>query len=73
MISEVYFGDCDDFMKGCKDKVFTIAIPDPPYGINATEMSIGSAPNRIGNGQYPGVSTTKKLKGKLNSGGEVKK
>ena len=34
MISEVYNIDCMEFMKGCKDNQFDLAIVDPPYGIN---------------------------------------
>lgn len=51
------------------DKHFDLAIVDPPYGINAPNMQMGSNPNRKGKGQYPGTSTAVKLKGRLNSGG----
>jgi len=51
------------------DKYFDLAIVDPPYGINAPNMQMGSAPNRKGNGQYPGESTAIKIKkGRLNGG-----
>ena len=33
-ISEVYNIDCMTFMTTCKDKLFDLAIVDPPYGIN---------------------------------------
>lgn len=33
MISEVFNIDCMEFLKGCKDKQFDLAIVDPPYGI----------------------------------------
>ena len=39
MISEVYNIDCMEFMKGCKDKQFDLAIVDPPYGSNANDGS----------------------------------
>jgi site-specific DNA-methyltransferase (adenine-specific) len=52
------------------DNYFDLAIVDPPYGINATKMQMGSNPNRKEDGQYPGESTASKLrKGRLNSGG----
>jgi site-specific DNA-methyltransferase (adenine-specific) len=51
------------------DNYFDLAIVDPPYGINATNMQMGSAPNRNEEGQYSGISTAVKVKGRLNSGG----
>jgi site-specific DNA-methyltransferase (adenine-specific) len=65
----VYNEDCNIGMKQYPDKYFDLAIVDPPYGINAANMQMGSAPNRKGNGQYPGESTAVKLKkGRLNGG-----
>lgn len=61
-------------MKQFPDKYFELAIVDPPYGINAPNMSMGSNKSRSGrdkNGekQYPGISTAEKLrKGRLNTG-----
>lgn len=70
-ISNAYHGDNIAWMKTFPDKFFDLAFPDPPYGLNATEMSMGNAPNRNEKGHYPGESTAVKLKkGKLNSGGE---
>lgn len=37
MISEVYLGDCMDFMAQFPDKFFELAIVDPPYGIGRDE------------------------------------
>lgn len=54
--------DCMEFMAGKPDKFYKLAIVDPPYGVNAPKMQMGSAPNRKGKGQYPGISTTVKLK-----------
>lgn len=67
--SEIYLKDCVLGMKTYPDKYFDLAIVDPPYGINATNMQMGSAPNRKEKGQYSGVSTAVKIKGRLNSGG----
>ena len=39
MKSEVYNIDCVEFMKTLPDKCFDLAIADPPYGINAANMS----------------------------------
>lgn len=45
-ISKVYNMDCMDYMKSIPDKFFELAIVDPPYGINAPNMSMGSNMNR---------------------------
>lgn len=42
MISEVFNMDCMEYMKTIPDKFFDIAIVDPPYGINAPKMEMGS-------------------------------
>ena len=68
--STVFNEDCMIIMAKYPDKYFDIAIVDPPYGINAANMQMGSAPNRKENGQYPGESTAvKQKKGRLNCGG----
>jgi site-specific DNA-methyltransferase (adenine-specific) len=54
------------------DKYFDLAIVDPPYGINAPNMQMGSFLFGAEPGQYKGTSTTVKLKNKLqrlNGGG----
>lgn len=33
--------DCMEYMKGIPDKLFDLAIVDPPYGINAPNMTMG--------------------------------
>lgn len=61
-----YNMDCMDGMKEFPDKYFDIAVVDPPYGINAPNMSMGSNKSRKGDG-YPAVSTAEKIrKGRLN-------
>ena len=35
-------GDCMDFMRTQSDKSFDLSIVDPPYGIGASEMTMGS-------------------------------
>lgn len=69
--SEVFNLDCKVGMKETPDKYYDVAIVDPPYGINATAMQMGSAPNRSrndGHGSGPSVSTAVKTKGRLNDG-----
>jgi len=66
-LNRLYNMDCMEGMAHFPDKYFDLAIVDPPYGINATNMQMGSAPNRK-EGGYPAVSTTQKLKGRLNAG-----
>jgi site-specific DNA-methyltransferase (adenine-specific) len=75
MNSIVFNEDCMIGMKSYPDKYFDLALVDPPYGINAPNMTMGSNPNRKGRDsrgqlQYGNVSTAQKLKkGRLNSGG----
>jgi len=33
--------DCMEYMKGCEDNAFELAIVDPPYGIGAGKMNMG--------------------------------
>lgn len=65
----LYNADCMEIMKGFADKQFDLAIVDPPYGINADNMQMGTNLNRKGKNQYPGESTASKIKkGRLNQG-----
>ncbi|MDV4010004.1 DNA modification methylase [Elizabethkingia anophelis] len=58
-----------ELMARYPDGYFDLAIVDPPYGINAANMTMGSNPKRKGNLQYGGTSTAQKLKkGRLNQG-----
>jgi site-specific DNA-methyltransferase (adenine-specific) len=41
MRSEVYNGDCVEFMRGLPDNCYSLAICDPPYGIDAGKMQMG--------------------------------
>lgn len=67
-ISEVYNMDCMDYMKSIPDNFFDLAIVDPPYGINAPNMTMGSNMNRK-HGGYNGESIAQRLKkGRLNQG-----
>lgn len=70
-VSTVFLEDCVTGMKRYTDNYFDLAIVDPPYGINATNMQMGSHPNRSRNDGYgsgPGISTAVKVKGRLNTG-----
>jgi len=61
--------DCIEYMRGLPDKIFDLAIVDPPYGINAPNISMGQNKNRA-DGWVRGDSTAVKIKkGRLNSGG----
>jgi len=69
-VSKVELIDNMEFMSKFPSKFFDLAIVDPPYGIGATNMQMGHAPNRKGKGQYPGHATAVKAKkNRLNSGG----
>jgi site-specific DNA-methyltransferase (adenine-specific) len=41
MTSEVHLIDCVEFMRGLPDKCFSLAIVDPPYGIDLGNMNMG--------------------------------
>jgi site-specific DNA-methyltransferase (adenine-specific) len=64
-----YNMDCMEGMKQFPDKYFDLAVVDPPYGINAANMTMGTNKSRK-NGGYPSESTADRLrKGRLNKGG----
>lgn len=46
-ISEVYNCDCLEYMRSIPDKFFDLCIADPPYGINASKMTMGSGKNHL--------------------------
>lgn len=75
MISEVFNMDCKEGTKSTPDKYYDLAVVDPPYGINAANMTMGSNQNRAGRDvrgeiQYGSISVAQKpKKGRLNSGG----
>ena len=45
-LSELYNMDCIEGMKHYPDKYFDLAICDPPYGIGASEMTLGTGKNK---------------------------
>ena len=57
MTSEVHNIDCLELMRTLPDKCFQLAIADPPYGINAPKMGMGSG---YSDGHY---TPTKRLNG----------
>jgi site-specific DNA-methyltransferase (adenine-specific) len=68
--SEVFNEDCITVMKRYPDGYFDLAIVDPPYGINAPNMSMGSNLSRDdGWKREPSTAIKLKKKGRLNSGG----
>lgn len=46
MKSQVYLQDCIEGMKQYPDKHFELAVVDPPYGIGASEMTMGTGKNK---------------------------
>ena len=60
--------DCMEYMKTCKDNEFDLAIVDPPYGINAANMSMGNNPNRNDDWSREESTAIKAKKGRLNQG-----
>lgn len=68
MTSEVYNMDCMEYMKSIPDNFFDLAIVDPPYGINASNMNMGTNMNRK-HGGYNSESVAQRIKkGRLNQG-----
>lgn len=70
-ISIAYNCDRMDFLKKFESKSVNLLCDDPPYGINAPNMQMGSNPKRSkydGYGSGPGISTTVKMKARLNQG-----
>lgn len=53
--------DCMEGMRRFPDKYFEVAIVDPPYGINAPNMAMGTNKSRSKNG-YPAESTASRIK-----------
>lgn len=51
MISETHNIDCIEYMKQFPDKHFELAIVDPPYGIDAGNMTMGSGKHNFSKGK----------------------
>lgn len=51
MISETFNLDCIEGMKQYPDKYFDLAIVDPPYGIDAGKMTMGSGKHKFKKGK----------------------
>lgn len=60
-LNRLYNMDCMKAMQEIPDKFFELAICDPPFGINAPNMDMGSNRSRQGNG-YPAISTSTRIK-----------
>lgn len=58
--SEIFNMDCMEYMRGIPDGFFDLAVVDPPYGIDAPNMAMGSNPKRSRSGD--GISVARKLK-----------
>ena len=50
-ISEVHNCDCLEFMRSLPDNYFDLCIADPPYGINAGKMTMGSGKHKFTKGK----------------------
>jgi site-specific DNA-methyltransferase (adenine-specific) len=44
---KLYHGDCMDLMRETPDKYYDLCIVDPPYGINAGKMTMGSGKHKF--------------------------
>lgn len=65
----LYNMDCMELLKATPDNFYDLAIVDPPYGINATNMSMGQNLNRNDGWERSESTAVKMRKGRLNSGG----
>lgn len=45
-VSEIFNMNCLEYMKTLPDKYFDLCIADPPYGIGASKMTMGSGKNK---------------------------
>jgi site-specific DNA-methyltransferase (adenine-specific) len=61
-----------ELMARYPDKYFDLAFIDPPYGIGAGTMSMGTNKSRTGNGRYPGESTADRLRRCRGGAGKLK-
>ncbi len=61
--------DCHEYMATLPDKAFDLAIVDPPYGINAPNMTMGLNRNRDDGWLREESTATRLKKGRLNKGG----
>lgn len=61
-ISEVVLEDCLLGMSRYKDKFFDLAIVDPPYGIDAPNMQMGTNKKRRSSRYAPSIGTAYRLK-----------
>ena len=64
-VPDLYNADCMEAMIEFPDKFFDLAIVDPPYGINADMMNMGSGASKDKNTYGAAV----RLRGRLNTGG----
>jgi site-specific DNA-methyltransferase (adenine-specific) len=67
--ASLYLADCMEYLATLPDKAFSLAICDPPYGINADAMSMGQNLNRADGWKRDDSTAVKIRKGRLNSGG----
>lgn len=67
--AELYLGDSLEAMRHMPDNAFSLAIVDPPYGINAPGMSMGQNKNRADGWARDDSTAVKLKKGRLNQGG----
>ena len=49
---KLYNADCMEVMKTFKDKQFSLAIVDPPYGIDVASMNMGAGKSKLCGVQY---------------------
>lgn len=68
MTHQVYNDIAEQRLLSFGDNFFDLAIVDPPYGINAPKMGMGSSPTRKDGKGYPSTSTAARLRGRLNTG-----
>lgn len=69
---QFFYVDCKTVLKLLPDKCIDVAITDPPYGINAPNMAMGTNRSRTKDG-YPAESTADRLRNKrMRGSGKMK-
>jgi site-specific DNA-methyltransferase (adenine-specific) len=69
--SQIYFGDCLDFIKELPDDSIDVCLTDPPYGIDFQSNGRKTKMNKIENDEVPFIDWIKPLFPKMKDGGRL--
>lgn len=60
-LNRIYNEDCLETMKRMEDKSVDLVLTDPPYGIKATKMTLGSGQHNFHRGDWDNATPSKKM------------